>query len=157
MVILNLFFGVQVCAEQNSDNQGDFFQMSLEELSEVNIVSASRQPHHESEVSAPVSVITAEDIHYSGLTSIPEILNFTPGVDVIKISRGPSGGAWGANAFNGAINIITKKPEYVLGTFGSATVSEFKDTYTHLRYAEKQDKRTWRIPFTDNPPCYKCR
>ena len=39
------------------------------------------------ELSVPVSVITDEDIHYSGLTNIPEILQFSPGVDMLKLSR----------------------------------------------------------------------
>jgi len=198
-VLLYLLFGARAFAQQDSSVREDLFQMSLEELTEVNVVSASRQPQKLGELSVPVSVITSEDIHYSGLTNIPEILQFTPGVDMLKLSRfryavgvrglhefisdrtlvlingraaesplfggseyytlpvlledidrieivrGPSGGAWGANAFNGVINIITKKPEGALGAFGSTTITEFGDTYTHIRYAEKQDKWRWRV------------
>ncbi len=66
-----------------------FLDLSVEELLEVEleISSASRQAQKHSELSVPVSVITAEDIHYSGLTDIPEILQFVPGVDVLKIDR----------------------------------------------------------------------
>ena len=187
-------------AEQSEANTPqDLFEMPLEVLMNTKIVSASRQPHKLGELSAPVSIITAEDIHYSGLTSIPEILQFTPGVDMLRLNRfrhavgvrglheftsdrtlvlvngrsaenelfggtsygplpiliedierievvrGPGGAAWGANAFNGVINIITKKPEDVLGTFGSTTITEFGDSYTHLRVADKKDKWRWRV------------
>ncbi|MGD9110461.1 MAG: TonB-dependent receptor plug domain-containing protein, partial [Phycisphaerales bacterium] len=177
----------------------DLFEMSIEELMEMPIViSASRQEQEIAEASVPISIITAEDIHYSGLKSIPEILRFVPGVDVlradrnryavsirglhdaysdrtlvlidglsayssiyggaewyrfpiliedikrIEVVRGPGGAAWGANAFNGVINIITKEPEDVSGYFGSTTINEFGDTYSHLRWAEKKGKLSWR-------------
>jgi iron complex outermembrane receptor protein len=185
--------------EKDPNKQADLFEMPLEKLMEVEVVSASRQPQKISESSVPVSVITAEDIHYSGLTNIPEILQFSPGVDMLRISRfryavgvrglhdfisdrtlvlingrcaesplfggaeyytlpilmedierievvrGPGGAAWGANAFSGVINIITKKPEDVLGVFSSTTITEFGDSYTHLRWADKKDKWSWRV------------
>ncbi len=190
----------QVRAEKTTgSDSSDLFEMSIEDLMNIPIVSASRQEQKLSELSVPVSVITAEDIHYSGLTDIPEILQISPGVDMLKISRfryavgvrglheftsdrtlvlingrstesalfggtswetlpiqmedierievvrGPGGAAWGANAFNGVINIITKKPEDVLGGFASTTITEFGDSYTHLRVADKKDKWSWRV------------
>lgn len=176
----------------------DLFEMSMEELMDVEVISASRQPHRMSDLSAPVSVITADDIHYGGLTNISEILQFVPGMDVVQIDRnrfavgvrglhdfisdrtltlvngriadsplfggsefyrlpvllddierievvrGPGGAAWGANAFTGVINIITKRPQDTLGGFASTRVNEFGDTYTHLRWAQKDGKWTWR-------------
>jgi len=194
-----LVFLAPVAAEQSEPNeQQDFFDMSIEQLMEVEVISASRQPTLQKMLSAPVTVITSEDIHYSGLTSIPEILQFAPGVDVrridrqryavgvrglfglfsdrtlilidgrpvtdpihgtthweklpilvedierIEVVRGPGGAAWGANAYTGVINIITKKPEDILGAFSSTTINEFGDSYTHLRYAEKKGKWSWR-------------
>ncbi len=185
----------QVFAEQQKPNQPheELFEMSLEELMEIPIVvSASRQEQKITKASVPISIITAEDIHYSGMTAIPEILQFAIGVDVrkldrqryavgvrglfglysdrtlvlidgrpvtdpihgttyweqlpiliedierIEVVRGPVGAAWGANAFTGTINIITKKPDQCLGGLVSTTVTEFGDTYTHLRYGYKQ-------------------
>ena len=200
-MLLSLFsISTNVFAERQEPNeQADFFEMSIEDLMEVPVVvSASRQAQKIGELSIPVSVVTSEDIHYSGLTSIGEVLQFTPGVDMLKLNRywdvvgirgvhdrfsdriqtlingrladsgifggpmfftfpvmledidrieivrGPSSAAWGANAFTGVINIITKKPEDILGTFGSTTITQFGDTYTHLRYAEKKDNWQWR-------------
>jgi iron complex outermembrane receptor protein len=192
-------FNKQLLAKQQETNE----QMAGDELLLFEdipmVVSASRKTQPLTELSVPVSVITAEDIHYSGLTTIPEILRFTPGVDVIQLSRGrfavgvrglhdfisdrtltlinsriadspffggsefyrlpilledierievvrgPGGAAWGANAFTGVINIITKKPDDVQGWFGSSTISEFGDSLTHLRWADKADKWSWRV------------
>ena len=65
----------------------DLFEMSLEQLMDVPVVSASRLPSQQQYLSASVTVITAEDIHCSGLTSIADILQFAPGVDVRKLDR----------------------------------------------------------------------
>ncbi len=194
VIVLSVLCPVVTAGEPNETE--DILEMNLEELMEVPVVvSASRQEQKITEASVPISIITAEDIHYSGLTNIPEILQFTPGVDMLKLSRhrwavgvrgmhefvsdrtlilvngrcaesslfggggseyftlpilmedierieivrGPGGAAWGANAFNGVINIITKKPEDVLGVFSSTTMTEFGDSYTHLRWAATKD------------------
>jgi outer membrane cobalamin receptor len=195
-----IFTAVHAFAKEQEPNKApNYFEMPIEQLMEVPVVvSASRQAQKMGQLSTPVSVVTAEDIHYSGLTNIPEILQFYPGIDMLKLDRhrwavgvrglhdlfsdrtlvlingratdvpiyggtmferlplfmedierieivrGPGGAAWGANALNGVINIITKKPEKVLGGFVSTTMSEFGDSYTHLRYAEKKDKWSWR-------------
>ena len=177
----------------------ELFNMSIEDLMEVEVVSASRRAQTVGESAAQVTVITAEDIHYSGLTSIPEILRLAPGVDVqrldksryvvsirgfqdsvsdrvlvlingraannpvmaginwesfpvliediarIEIVRGPSGAAWGANAENGVINIITKKAGETEGVFASTTIDEYGDSYTHIRVSDVYKKWSWRL------------
>jgi iron complex outermembrane receptor protein len=78
----------EVCALENPPDKEDYFDMSIEKLMEIPVVvSASRQEQKISELSVPVTVITAEDIHYSGLTSIAEILQFAAGVDVVRLDR----------------------------------------------------------------------
>ncbi len=176
----------------------DYFALSLEELLDVKVVSASRSEQEQSELAAPVGVLTAEEIRHSGLTTIPELLALLPGVDVrrvdrtryivgvrgllgiysdrtlvlidgrnalnpawgapdwlnlpvmiedierIEVLRGPGGGVWGANAFTGVINIITKRPDKTSGSLVSSTVTEYGDTYSQLRYAESHERLSWR-------------
>ncbi len=51
------------------------------------VITGSRgeQPLNLSPV--PVSVLTADDLHYGGLTNIPEALRFVPGVSVVRTNR----------------------------------------------------------------------
>ncbi len=180
------------------DAEPNYIDMSLEQLLDVQIVSAARraQPLHES--AAAVGVLTAEEIQASGLTTIPELLALIPAVDVrrvdrtryivgvrglagmysdrtlvlidgrdalnpawgapdwlhlpvliedierIEVLRGPGGGVWGANAFTGVINIITKKPQDAAGGLVTSTVTQYGDTYSQLRYGETQGNLAWR-------------
>lgn len=187
-----------VAGEGSFEDTDDLFELSIEKLMEIPIVTASRQEQSIYELSVPVTVITAEDIHYSGLTNIPEILRYAVGVDVVRLDRarymvgvrglfstvsdrtlvlingrttldpvfgtswmempvlvediarievvrGPGGAVWGSNAYTGVINIITKKPEDVQGVFSSTTITEFGDSYTHLRYGGVDKNFSWRI------------
>ena len=89
LLLLVVTFNLQLFAQkQNPEELSDFFDMSLEQLMDVPInTAASRLPYETGELSSPVTIITAKDIHHSGLTSIPEILRFYCGIDVLKIDR----------------------------------------------------------------------
>jgi iron complex outermembrane receptor protein len=176
------------------------FDLSIQELMEVPIiVSAARNTQKIDRSSVPVSIITREDIHFSGATTIPEILQFAPGVDVrkvdrsrysvgvrglsglfsdrtlvlingrdamnpvfgsidwmhfpvliedierIEIVRGPGGGVWGANAFTGVINIITRRPSDLTENLFSSTINEYGDTYNHVRLIGGKGPWNWKV------------
>ena len=162
------------------------------------VISASRQARPINLSPTPISVITADDVHFSGLVDINDLLQFEPGVDVLRIDRnrfaigvrglhdpisdrtlsmingrnasnplsgtmdfsrlplftedvdrieivrGPGGAVWGANAFNGVINVITKKPEDLSGVLVSSTINEYGDTDSHLRWAQTVEDWSWR-------------
>ena len=163
------------------------------------VVSAGREATSQALSPAPVSVFTSEEIEWAGLTSIPEILQFLPGMDMIRIDRlryavgvrglhsfgadrtlalidgrnathpawggtfynflpvmvedidrievvrGPIGAAWGANAFNGAVNIITKKPEDTRGITITGKVDEYGDNRTFFRWGSTAGDLDWRV------------
>jgi len=65
----------------------------------------------------------------------------------IEIGRGPGGAVWGANAFNGVVNFIRKKPTETLGTLASVAVDEFGDAHSQLRWGAQEGALAWRLSF----------
>lgn len=65
---------------------GDLAELSLEQLSEIEIVSVSKQAGNVLDAPAAVFVITRDTIRRSGVTSIPEALRLAPGVEVARRS-----------------------------------------------------------------------
>jgi iron complex outermembrane receptor protein len=72
--------------------------MSMEDLMNVEVTSASKKEQKLSRVAAAIFVITQEDIRRSGATSIEDALRMVPGLDVAQIN----GSTWaiGARGFN---------------------------------------------------------
>ncbi|MEJ1963082.1 MAG: TonB-dependent receptor [Gammaproteobacteria bacterium] len=190
--------GVALAAPEVST--GSLKQLSVEDLMNVEVYSASR--HLEPTQAAPsaIFVLTGDDIRRSHATSVPEALRLVPGVQVarvdgnkwavsmrgfnsreankllvlvdgrsiydqlfsgtlwesqdfmledidrIEVIRGPGGTLWGANAFNGIINIVTKKAGETQGVLGSAA-SGSEDKYAvDARYGwQSGDKQFARV------------
>ena len=68
------------------NESGDLLNLSLEELSNVQITSVSKRSEKASEAASAVYVITQEDIRRSGMTTIPELLRMVPGLNVAQSS-----------------------------------------------------------------------
>src|ERR1700675_701684 len=60
-------------------------QVSLEELGQIEVTTASKVPVKATRTPAAIYVITQEDIRRSGATSIPEALRMAPGVEVARV------------------------------------------------------------------------
>jgi iron complex outermembrane receptor protein len=60
-------------------------QLTLEELSQIEVTTPSKAPVKAFNTPAAVYVITGEDIRRSGVTNIPEALRLAPGVEVARI------------------------------------------------------------------------
>ena len=78
--------------------QKNLTTLSLEDLMNVEVTSASKKEQKLSRVAAAVFVITHEDIRRSGATGIEDALRMVPGLDVTQIN----GSTWaiGARGFN---------------------------------------------------------
>ncbi len=59
--------------------------LSLEELSQVEITSVSKRPEPLGNAAAAVYVITSDDILRSGVTSLPEALRLAPNLEVARV------------------------------------------------------------------------
>src|ERR1700676_3678561 len=64
----------------------DLNQVSIEDLMNIQITSASRKEQRAADVAAAVFVITRDDIRRSGMTTIPDLLRLAPGVEVAQIN-----------------------------------------------------------------------
>ena len=72
--------------------------LSLEELSNIQITSVSKRAERLSDAPASVFVITADDVRRSGATSLPEVLRLAPNLQVARV--GANGWAISARGFN---------------------------------------------------------
>jgi iron complex outermembrane recepter protein len=64
----------------------DLTELSLEQLSNLEVTSVSKKPERLADAPASVFVITAEDIRRSGATSLPEALRLAPNLQVAQVS-----------------------------------------------------------------------
>ena len=92
LIILFLSFAafLSLAAEGNAQqpdpgSEGRLKGLSLEQLGNIEVITASKSPVKLSQTAAAVYVITQEDIRRSGVTSLPEALRLAPGVDVAQI------------------------------------------------------------------------
>ncbi len=78
---------------------GSLADLSLEELSNIQITSVSKKAERLSDAAASVFVITADDIRRSGVRRLPDALRLAPNLQVTQISA--SGHSISARGFNG--------------------------------------------------------
>src|SRR5438552_8853573 len=64
----------------------DLASATLEDLLNIQITSASRKEQRADETPAAVSVLTQDDIHRSGIRTLPELFRLVPGVQVAQIN-----------------------------------------------------------------------
>ncbi len=62
----------------------DYFDLSLEQLLETQVLSVSKKIETVANSPAAIYVVTSEDIARSGVTSIPDALRMVPGVNVAR-------------------------------------------------------------------------
>lgn len=77
------------------------FELSLEQLFNATVISASKTEDKWWTTPASVYVVDNQDIQRSGATSIPEALRLVPGVQVARVNA--SGWAVSVRGFNGAL------------------------------------------------------
>ncbi|HEX7859744.1 MAG TPA: TonB-dependent receptor [Verrucomicrobiae bacterium] len=65
-------------------NGADLMNMDLEDLMKMPVTSVSRKSERLSDAASAIFVITQEDIRRSGVTSIPEALRLSPGLEVAR-------------------------------------------------------------------------
>jgi iron complex outermembrane receptor protein len=81
-----ILLGISVPCE-GAPQQPALADRTLEELMNIEVTSVSKKAQRLSSTAASVFVITAEDVHRSGL-QLPEVLRLAPGVQVARVEAG---------------------------------------------------------------------
>lgn len=97
-IALGMFAGI-VGSQPAAAQTVDLTKLSLEDLLNTEITSASRKAQKLSRTAAAVYVITREDIRRSGARTIPDVIRMAPGFSVGQIDA--SSWAISARGFNG--------------------------------------------------------
>ncbi|WP_319575077.1 TonB-dependent receptor [uncultured Desulfobacter sp.] len=74
-----------LCKCQALAAQKDIFELSMEELMDIEVTSVAKKSQNLSNSAAAIHVITNEDIKRSGVTNIPDALRMVPGITVARI------------------------------------------------------------------------
>src|SRR6266853_4200406 len=72
-------------AQGLQETPGQLKKLSLAQLGDIEVTTASKEPEELRRTPAAVYVLTQEDIRRSGATSLPEVLRLVPGVEVARI------------------------------------------------------------------------
>ncbi len=86
--LLTLSFCIHCCHGSSNAaaiSGNEYFDMDIAELMQLTITSVAKTPQNLSDAAAAVFVITQDDIHRSGVTSIPEALRMAPGLQVARV------------------------------------------------------------------------
>lgn len=92
--------------EERSGGGGpaEYKKLTMEELMEIEVTSASRRPQRLTETPSAIQVVGSEDIRRSGATSLPEALRLAPNLQVAQVNS--SQWAISARGFN---NVLANK------------------------------------------------
>jgi iron complex outermembrane receptor protein len=104
-------------------------QLSVEELSQIEVVSASKEPTEAFRSPVAVYVVTGDQIRRSGATTIPDALRLAPGVEVAQID----GNKWsvGIRGFGSRLSrsvLVLIDGRTVYTTLFAGTYWEVQDT-----------------------------
>ncbi|NOR70513.1 MAG: TonB-dependent receptor [Methylomarinum sp.] len=80
-----LFFSGLAFDLKSATLNEDFFDLSLEELGDIEIISVAKKTQKLSLAASSIFVLNQEDIKRSGVTTIPDALRMVPGVQVAKL------------------------------------------------------------------------
>ncbi len=84
-VVAPVALGQEPQPSPDDGTQRDLAELSLEDLLQVQVTSASRKSEPVNGVPAAIFVLTHDDLRRSGATSIPEALRLVPGMDVARL------------------------------------------------------------------------
>jgi iron complex outermembrane receptor protein len=104
LVLLGVLLSPGPARAQSRSGPADIWTLSLEDLLNIEITSASRKQQRVEDTAAAVFVLTQDDIRRSGATTVPELLRLVPGVNVSQVNSS----SW-AVSIRGFNNVFANK------------------------------------------------
>jgi iron complex outermembrane receptor protein len=86
--LLALLLAAGVTARAQTPSLQELAELSLEQLTRIEVTSVSKKAQPLGEAAASIFVITGDDIRRSGATSLPEALRLAPNLQVSQVSAG---------------------------------------------------------------------
>jgi outer membrane receptor protein involved in Fe transport len=86
LVCLVLAMPRLICAQSPARDPGDLARLSSEELLNLEVTSVSRKEERADTVPAAIFVLTQDDIHRSGIRTLPDLFRLVPGVQVAQVN-----------------------------------------------------------------------
>jgi iron complex outermembrane receptor protein len=138
-----------ISAEMIEEIPADDFGDLLRNVPGVNVSQISARDINVASRGAATSLETSELVLVDGRTLYLDFFGFvmwdflptTPSeIKQIEVVRGPGSAVWGANAMNGVVNVITKRPREMLGTTVSVGGGELGTAYGSLTTAFAGDR-----------------
>jgi len=126
---LSLFAALASFSASAADVPDDLLNMSLSELSNIQVTSVSKKAEKETEAAAAIYVITQEDIKRSGAKEIPEMLRMVPGITVTR--AGSHDWTVTARGFNGQFSnklLVLMDGRTIYSPLFSGVVWDIQDT-----------------------------
>jgi len=106
LLVAALMLSLPAHAEEAA-RRGEFADLSIEELANIDVTSVSRRPERLQDAPASVYVITADDIRRSGARNLAEALNLAPN---LQVARGSNANYFiSARGMNGTSNSPANK------------------------------------------------
>lgn len=81
-----IFYTITVYTQIDTTNLSNLFNMSIEELTKIKVITASKMTQSLDKVAATMFVVTSEQIKLRGYHNIEELLEDIPGVEIQKKS-----------------------------------------------------------------------
>ncbi|MCP4148210.1 MAG: TonB-dependent receptor plug domain-containing protein, partial [bacterium] len=131
LILLFAIFVSPVNATQEMKFE-DVMEVSLEDLLNVEIVTAGKKAQKAEEVSASIHVITRQEIDEMGYTTIIDALNTVPGINFLE------DWTWGSPVIRGVRDGLGQRVLFLVD--GQATTSK-SDNTTNFNYAAPVDIR----------------
>ena len=72
-------------AREKASDKDDFMNLTLRELMNIKIYTASKREESLFDSASASYVVTADDIKYSGVTTVADALRLAPGVNVARL------------------------------------------------------------------------